>query len=816
MGGDGELIERPSEGFPWVSFIEWLPLIPFLALLYAFVADYEQFELVRLNGGAHLPLAYKVSAVWAGREGPLLLWAALLTICTKFYAKRGTSEASLMANRIANGMVVTILLIAFMMDPFRSSTGTARGELNPLLQTDLMVIHPPVVFLFYSLCMVVTAHGLASLVTKEASMSELRSRVLPATRAGFVVGTAGIGLGGLWAYTVLDWGGYWAWDPVETASLLPWLCLLMLLHVRVTPGKSVTELLPVLAVLPGWFAIHATMVTRANGVWASVHAFVGDGLTNERPQAAISRLMDLQGEGVAGSEVTSYLVSLAILFAIIIAATCLRQSGLSLSLDIERVWKWSFTLVPAIPVLAWLFEGSSPLEAMPPELLLGLALTPLWVIFLPPFSVASHSPRTKADVFDMAAVLVLAAMASDPIVGILSVAFVLLRTFATDSHRIIWMTAGTILAVTSLYAYLIELPVAAGLCVVNLWQVAVSDSDDGGQNISEAFPLTDDRFTSRIARYAPSVLGATFLCLTWMLLLMSVDGTSLAAHEVFGGVILLGVVSAFAFYAWKGVVEPRLALVSWIGAIGVGALLGFTDFAKLPGDGDEELLVGISRAALVWIMLPLTLLTIPAVARLSFVSLKAYSSSKRSTSAISSLAHFAHFGILLLLVGHLLTTTLVDRSDPSHQVVLVQDQETFHDGYGMTFEGWVVLSDDDSEFDSRFSVGDGYLGSTISVSDTNGKELGTVEPGMLRFDASNGFPRSEVARLQTWSGDIVFIFDWSQTQDLGNASMSADGLDVDRVRLTVYTLHGSHLVWIGWSIIVFSSALIALLERKKA
>jgi hypothetical protein len=179
----------------------------------------------------------------------------------------------------------------------------------------------------------------------------------------------------------------------------------------------------------------------------------------------------------------------------------------------------------------------------------------------------------------------------------------------------------------------------------------------------------------------------------------------------------------------------------------------------------------------------------------------------------SALAHTAHVGILLLLVGHIFTTTLIDRTDPAHQVVLVQGQQVSHEGFQLTFDKWTVLSPDDAEFNERFSVGDGFLGAKIDIYDEQGIYLGSVNPGMLRFDGSNSFPRSEVDRYTSLSGDTVFIFDWSQTQALGNASgiMDIDSGEVglDRVRLTVYHLSGSHLVWAGWLIIVLSTLGIA-------
>jgi len=126
---------------------------------------------------------------------------------------------------------------------------------------------------------------------------------------------------------------------------------------------------------------------------------------------------------------------------------------------------------------------------------------------------------------------------------------------------------------------------------------------------------------------------------------------------------------------------------------------------------------------------------------------------------------------------------------------------------------WTVLSPDDEEFNERFSVGDGFLGAKIDIYDEQGIFLGSVNPGMLRFDGSNSFPRSEVDRYTSFSGDTVFIFDWSQTQALGNASgimdIESGEVGLDRVRLTVYHLSGSHLVWAGWLIIVLSTLGIA-------
>jgi cytochrome c-type biogenesis protein CcmF len=113
---------------------------PFLVLMMAFVVDASSLDLVARYGGADLPLFYRISAVWGGRAGPLLLWAALLGLVTWFMA--GRSNPIPLEVRLLHGMTLIVLCISWILAPFAAATG-AVGTLNPLLQTDLMVIHPP-------------------------------------------------------------------------------------------------------------------------------------------------------------------------------------------------------------------------------------------------------------------------------------------------------------------------------------------------------------------------------------------------------------------------------------------------------------------------------------------------------------------------------------------------------------------------------------------------------------------------------------------------------------------------------------------------
>ncbi|MEK9739064.1 MAG: cytochrome c biogenesis protein CcsA, partial [Euryarchaeota archaeon] len=287
---------------------------PWIFLTTAFIFDFQALDLVSRYGGEELPMLYRISAVWGGRAGPLLLWAAIMGTVTWFMSGRAVSNS--VEIRLMHGCTAAIIVISWILSPFADSTGW-RGTLNPLLQTNLMVIHPPLVFAYYSLCLAVASIALAGLI-KGSNAREVHEAQLHWARAGFLIGTIGIGLGGLWAYTVLDWGGYWAWDPVETGSILPWFALLMIVHARArTDSEKESAIIasPALGMLAGALAIHATLVTRANGVWASVHSFVGNEEARQYNDPYI-RIVQLFDDGAAGLEVAAYfLIMISLCFA---------------------------------------------------------------------------------------------------------------------------------------------------------------------------------------------------------------------------------------------------------------------------------------------------------------------------------------------------------------------------------------------------------------------------------------------------------------------------------------------------------------------
>ncbi|WP_202319262.1 cytochrome c biogenesis protein CcsA [Archaeoglobus neptunius] len=235
-------------------------LASLVLLIYYFVTDNFQIWYVYANSDAGMPLIYKISAAWAGKEGSLLLWAFFNLFLLSIYLNSGKKDDS----KAITAFIVTVfsaylLLILFLVsNPFATlSYVPSNGYgLNPLLRTIEMAVHPPVVFLAYSLSTLLFAIHLSN-----AEKSYIVSRVTWLTL------TLGIVIGGIWAYRTLGWGGFWGWDPVENASLLPWLTLTLYFHV-----KKNREFF---AYATFTLVLLATFITRS-GIISSVHSFGGE------------------------------------------------------------------------------------------------------------------------------------------------------------------------------------------------------------------------------------------------------------------------------------------------------------------------------------------------------------------------------------------------------------------------------------------------------------------------------------------------------------------------------------------------------------
>ncbi len=233
-----------------------------------------------------LPLVYKLTALWAGASGSLLLWLWLQTgfVVLAFSAsgqgyERFHGGARAAANLVA---VFFFLVLIFDKDPFGLSVTTPRdgAGLNPLLQHPAMALHPPTLFVGYAAFAIPYAWTFAALKQADPGQSQvLFDRARNWSLFAWMFLTVGIALGAWWAYEELGWGGYWAWDPVENSSLIPWLTATALLHCARTfrAGSRIATWFMVLAILTFSLCIFGTFLTRY-GLVSSVHAFPEPGL----------------------------------------------------------------------------------------------------------------------------------------------------------------------------------------------------------------------------------------------------------------------------------------------------------------------------------------------------------------------------------------------------------------------------------------------------------------------------------------------------------------------------------------------------------
>ena len=231
-----------------------------------------------------LPIQYKFAALWSGQEGSLLLWAWLLASYGLVMRMRYKVDPQLTAYAsviVAAVQVFFLLLINFAAHPFGLVVGNIPPDgngLNPLLQYPEMVIHPPMLYLGYVGVTAPFAFALGALIMKYPG-----EKWIHITRRWTMVTwlflTCGIFLGAHWAYEVLGWGGYWGWDPVENASLLPWLTMTAFLHsVMMQEKRGMMKMWNMWLIFTTFLlAIFGTFLTRS-GVVSSVHAFAQSGI----------------------------------------------------------------------------------------------------------------------------------------------------------------------------------------------------------------------------------------------------------------------------------------------------------------------------------------------------------------------------------------------------------------------------------------------------------------------------------------------------------------------------------------------------------
>lgn len=258
-------------------------LLSFLCLVWAFTHDDFSVAYVANNSNSLLPIYYKLTAVWGGHEGSLLLWILMLAgwlLAVGFFARSLPAPIHARVLSVMSMTIVGIMLFTvFTSNPFeRILPGSpAEGsDLNPLLQDIGFIIHPPMLYLGYSGFSVSFAFAIAALLSGHLDSAWARwSRPWVNVSWGFL--TLGIGLGSWWAYYELGWGFWWGWDPTENNSLIPWLTATALMHsLAVTEKRGLFKTWTILlAIATFCLILLGTFITRS-GVVNSVHAFAND------------------------------------------------------------------------------------------------------------------------------------------------------------------------------------------------------------------------------------------------------------------------------------------------------------------------------------------------------------------------------------------------------------------------------------------------------------------------------------------------------------------------------------------------------------
>ena len=252
-----------------------LVIASYLMLLQAFINNDFSFVGVYSSSSSSASLMSKIYSSWAGAGGSMLFLTVLLSIfyfVLRILAFKKPNKLNAITCQVFGVVLFVFIIVCLLRNPFeRFSTAPMEGiGLNPQLQSVWMAIHPPIVFSAYAFVVLAFALTIASMKTdKEPDDSRLFKA---STYAAWGLLTIGIALGGLWAYEVLGWGGYWAWDPVETASLLPWLFLVAYFVLKniSSAKKSLTRELMIMIVFSSLVFLSA--LTRG-GLTQSVHSY---------------------------------------------------------------------------------------------------------------------------------------------------------------------------------------------------------------------------------------------------------------------------------------------------------------------------------------------------------------------------------------------------------------------------------------------------------------------------------------------------------------------------------------------------------------
>jgi cytochrome c-type biogenesis protein CcmF len=259
-----------------------LTLVAFAMLLLVFASSDMSVALVFENSNSAKPFIYKVAGTWGNHEGSMLMWVTILAVAGAFLGllAHRTSERTLIA-ALGSQALLALGFYAFLLfasNPFaRLFPAPPDGQgLNPLLQDPGLAFHPPTLYLGYVGLSVAFSLAVGALLTGEVD-SRLARAMRPWVLGAWILLTLGITAGSYWAYYELGWGGYWFWDPVENASLMPWLAATALLHsINVLAARGALKAWTMmLAVIAFSMSMVGTFLVRS-GILTSVHAFAID------------------------------------------------------------------------------------------------------------------------------------------------------------------------------------------------------------------------------------------------------------------------------------------------------------------------------------------------------------------------------------------------------------------------------------------------------------------------------------------------------------------------------------------------------------
>lgn len=258
-------------------------LISFVLLVWSFLVDDFSVRYVASNSNALLPWYYKISATWGAHEGSMLLWVLVLSGWIFAVAARSgdlptnfRAIALAVLGFVASGFLLFVLLTSNPFERLLPFPPTVGNDLNPLLQDFGLIIHPPLLYMGYVGFSVAFSFAVAALICGRLDATWARW-LRPWTNTAWAFLTLGIALGSWWAYYELGWGGWWFWDPVENASLMPWLVGTALAHsLAVSEKRDMFKRWTLMLALVAFsLSLLGTFLVRS-GVLSSVHAFAND------------------------------------------------------------------------------------------------------------------------------------------------------------------------------------------------------------------------------------------------------------------------------------------------------------------------------------------------------------------------------------------------------------------------------------------------------------------------------------------------------------------------------------------------------------